>query len=197
MNPTMVAANQLAACAEGMLARPARAGGADAAVPSRVIGGGWTPKELPAAPGQTFRGRVSYIYPAADPATGNLFLAEVCAEALGRIGTPEAGLEADVVTLALAYDVDEISRKAGLIAKDWQTLFQPKLNIAWLPPDQVFLRVRSRTEASDARVLIERYPRLAPYRGRMLYAVNQDFGTMTTELHDGDEIAFIPPVSGG
>lgn len=46
-------------------------------------------------------------------------------------------------------------------------------------------------------VLIERYPRLAPYRGRMLYAVNQDFGTLTTELHDGDEIAFIPPVSGG
>ncbi|MBU0716819.1 MAG: sulfate ABC transporter substrate-binding protein, partial [Planctomycetes bacterium] len=29
------------------------------------------------------------------------------------------GLEADVVTLALAYDIDEISRR-GLIAKDWQ-----------------------------------------------------------------------------
>ncbi len=27
------------------------------------------------------------------------------------------------------------------IAKDWQTLFQPKLNIAWLPADKVFLRV--------------------------------------------------------
>ncbi len=32
------------------------------------------------------------------------------------------GLEADVVTLALAYDVDEIA-KAGLIAKDWQQKF--------------------------------------------------------------------------
>jgi len=30
---------------------------------------------------------------------------------------------------------------AGIIAKDWQTLFQPKLNVAWLPADQVFLRV--------------------------------------------------------
>jgi sulfate/thiosulfate-binding protein len=30
------------------------------------------------------------------------------------------GLEADVVTLALAYDVDEISQKSGLIDKDWQ-----------------------------------------------------------------------------
>jgi len=30
------------------------------------------------------------------------------------------GLEADVVTLALAYDVDQIA-KAGLVAKDWET----------------------------------------------------------------------------
>jgi sulfate/thiosulfate transport system substrate-binding protein len=30
------------------------------------------------------------------------------------------GLEADVVTLALAYDIDAISEKAGLIAPDWQ-----------------------------------------------------------------------------
>jgi sulfate/thiosulfate transport system substrate-binding protein len=31
------------------------------------------------------------------------------------------GLPADVVTLALAYDVDAIQRKAGLLPKDWQT----------------------------------------------------------------------------
>jgi sulfate transport system substrate-binding protein len=31
------------------------------------------------------------------------------------------GLEADVVTLALAYDIDAISARAGLLAKDWQT----------------------------------------------------------------------------
>jgi sulfate/thiosulfate-binding protein len=30
------------------------------------------------------------------------------------------GLEADVVTLALAYDVDAISERAGLLPKDWQ-----------------------------------------------------------------------------
>jgi len=30
---------------------------------------------------------------------------------------------------------------AGLIARDWRSLFQRKLNIAWLPPEQVFLRV--------------------------------------------------------
>jgi len=30
------------------------------------------------------------------------------------------GLEADVVTLALSYDIDQISAKAGLLPKDWQ-----------------------------------------------------------------------------
>lgn len=30
------------------------------------------------------------------------------------------GLEADVVTLALAYDVDALAEKSGLLAKDWQ-----------------------------------------------------------------------------
>lgn len=30
------------------------------------------------------------------------------------------GLEADIVTLALAYDIDQIAEKSGLIAPDWQ-----------------------------------------------------------------------------
>lgn len=34
------------------------------------------------------------------------------------------GLEADVVTLALAYDIDEISQARGLLNKDWQTEFE-------------------------------------------------------------------------
>lgn len=34
------------------------------------------------------------------------------------------GLEADVVTLALAYDIDEIAQARGLLNKDWQTKFE-------------------------------------------------------------------------
>lgn len=45
--------------------------------------------------------------------------------------------------------------------------------------------------------LVECYPRLSGYSGRLLYALNQEYATLATELHDGDEIAFIPPVSGG
>jgi hypothetical protein len=37
---------------------------------------------------------------------------------------------------------------AGLIAKDWRTLWRRKLNIAWLPPEHVFLRV-TQLPASD------------------------------------------------
>src|SRR5437867_576104 len=31
------------------------------------------------------------------------------------------GLEADMVTLALAYDIDAIAERSGLLAKDWQS----------------------------------------------------------------------------
>lgn len=43
--------------------------------------------------------------------------------------------------------------------------------------------------------LIADYPRLRG--GSVLYAINQAFADPATELHDGDEVAFIPPVSGG
>lgn len=46
-------------------------------------------------------------------------------------------------------------------------------------------------------LLVERYPRMVGYTGRVLYAVNQEFSQLSTALHDGDEVAFIPPVSGG
>lgn len=45
--------------------------------------------------------------------------------------------------------------------------------------------------------LVGRYPRLAGYTGRLLFAVNQQFADAGAALYDGDEVAFIPPVSGG
>lgn len=43
----------------------------------------------------------------------------------------------------------------------------------------------------------EQYPALAPSTRSIMYAVNQSFADPTIELHEGDEAAFIPPVSGG
>jgi molybdopterin synthase catalytic subunit len=45
--------------------------------------------------------------------------------------------------------------------------------------------------------LVGVYPRLAGYTGRLLFAVNQEFAEFATPLGSGDEVAFIPPVSGG
>ena len=59
------------------------------------------------------------------------------------------------------------------------------------------LELSSATVGSLWDLLVERYPRLSGYSGRVLYAVNQEFGSLATELHDGDEVAFVPPVSGG
>jgi molybdopterin converting factor subunit 1 len=45
--------------------------------------------------------------------------------------------------------------------------------------------------------LCRRYPRLAEVRSALRLAVNLDFVTAETPLVDGDEVALIPPVSGG
>lgn len=45
--------------------------------------------------------------------------------------------------------------------------------------------------------LTSEYPRLHGYSGRLLFAVNQQFSDPATELHDGDEVVYLPPVSGG
>lgn len=42
-----------------------------------------------------------------------------------------------------------------------------------------------------------RFPRLAEMSGSLLTAVNEEFRQQSWPLSDGDEVAFIPPVSGG
>ena len=41
------------------------------------------------------------------------------------------------------------------------------------------------------------WPALAPYAGSLSCAVNAQYARMTTTVQDGDEVAFLPPVSGG
>jgi molybdopterin converting factor subunit 1 len=43
----------------------------------------------------------------------------------------------------------------------------------------------------------ERFPALAPGRGSVRFARNGDYADASSALTDGDEVAFIPPVSGG
>ncbi len=46
-------------------------------------------------------------------------------------------------------------------------------------------------------VLIEQYPHVRDNLRVALAAVNQEFAAANTTLHEGDEVAFFPPVSGG
>jgi len=41
------------------------------------------------------------------------------------------------------------------------------------------------------------FPPLAQYAERLLFAVNADYAPPTYRLQEGDEVALIPPVSGG
>ena len=47
------------------------------------------------------------------------------------------------------------------------------------------------------RELCSRYPRLADYDSSLFYSVNAEYVSPDYALQDGDEVAFIPPVSGG
>lgn len=43
----------------------------------------------------------------------------------------------------------------------------------------------------------QRIPELARYRSSVVASRNREFAAWDTPLHSGDEVAFLPPVSGG
>ena len=47
------------------------------------------------------------------------------------------------------------------------------------------------------RVLVAEMPALAEYERTMSVAVNADYSRMNAAVQEGDEVAFLPPVSGG
>jgi molybdopterin converting factor subunit 1 len=57
------------------------------------------------------------------------------------------------------------------------------------------------TSGSTIAELFDRFarqtPALAPFRSSVVASRNQEFAPWTTVLEPGDEIAFLPPVSGG
>jgi molybdopterin converting factor subunit 1 len=53
------------------------------------------------------------------------------------------------------------------------------------------------TVADARRALVEQCPKLGPLAERSLLAVNADYADDDRTLAAGDEVALIPPVSGG
>jgi molybdopterin synthase catalytic subunit len=63
---------------------------------------------------------------------------------------------------------------------------------------EVALELPERGTIEDAwAALVGRYPALAPGRSFVRFARNADYAEPSIELADGDELAVIPPVSGG
>ena len=47
------------------------------------------------------------------------------------------------------------------------------------------------------RGLVAEFPAMASYEPSISSAVNAEFAKMQAPVHEGDEVAFLPPVSGG
>jgi molybdopterin converting factor subunit 1 len=76
---------------------------------------------------------------------------------------------------------------------------------------RLFARLREIAGAPDLRrelpegatagtawdMLAQEFPGLAAHERSISCAVNEDYARLSTLLHDGDEVAFLPPVSGG
>jgi molybdopterin synthase sulfur carrier subunit len=68
--------------------------------------------------------------------------------------------------------------------------------IAGAAEELVELKPGSRIEELFAG-LVARRPEFGSYRSSLVASRNQEFAAWTTPLDSGDEIAFLPPVSGG
>ena len=76
---------------------------------------------------------------------------------------------------------------------------------------RLFARLRELANAGELRLelndgatvkdawhaLAARHDGMAPYASSVSCAINADYARMNAALADGDEVAFLPPVSGG
>jgi molybdopterin converting factor subunit 1 len=62
---------------------------------------------------------------------------------------------------------------------------------------EVELPVDDGTLAELWTLLVERHPDLAPMRDTLAFAVNGEYARMDAGVSPGDEVAVLPPVSGG
>jgi molybdopterin synthase sulfur carrier subunit len=63
---------------------------------------------------------------------------------------------------------------------------------------KISLEVAEGATAEDCfELLCEEFSSVRPYRATLAVAVNEEYAAWDCELHRGDAVAFIPPVSGG
>src|SRR5207245_203930 len=77
-------------------------------------------------------------------------------------------------------------------------------SLFFVRPKDLACHAEDSAEFSDAATIEQlfalyaaRYPELAKYRSSVVASRNQEFAAWDTPLRSGDEVAFLPPVSGG
>ncbi len=55
----------------------------------------------------------------------------------------------------------------------------------------------SATAQTAVEMLTQRFSSLAEFMAKSAIAINREYAPLNAPLHDGDELALIPPVSGG
>jgi molybdopterin converting factor small subunit len=64
--------------------------------------------------------------------------------------------------------------------------------------DEIMIKVCEKGDvASLLEELKQKYPELGSFIEPMVISVNREYAVLTTLLGEGDEVALIPPVSGG
>ena len=64
--------------------------------------------------------------------------------------------------------------------------------------DEIAIALDSPANTESARAqILSQYPELQRFGNSLLLAVNQEYAQPETAIHDGDELALFPPVSGG
>ncbi len=80
----------------------------------------------------------------------------------------------------------KINVKLFAILKDKAEVSQLDLNLP-----------EGKSVVDAVELVVEQYPSLKPFISKIAFALNEEYVSISTRLHDGDELAFIPPVSGG
>ena len=100
----------------------------------------------------------------------------------------------EIVTMVNVADAQGTTR-VWLPVPDLDTDFQRTLENSWTG-NASSARLVSDPER-DARMLVAEFPAMAQYERSISVAVNADYARMPHAVNDGDEVAFLPPVSGG
>ena len=102
-----------------------------------------------------------------------------------------------VVPVQDAFNPTNAVKRAELMATAREKLSSGKKAIDDLDNVKATADFRDALDFLQRADLSREFPAMAPYRGSVSGALNTEYARMDAEVADGDEVAFLPPVSGG